>query len=294
MIAYVALAIAILAWGLEYPLMKSVSAELGPMATGAVMFSVAAFLLGAQLAVRGTFRRERLPDRQTLGRLLLIGLIGFLLNAAVLLAVRMTSVTNVATLARTDVLFSLLLAAFIFREKVDRSAWWTTPLMLAGIYLLTGIVTRPFGMGNGGDALVLLSAFLVALNAYIIRHTAQRVDPTLIGFVNTATNSALFVVAALLVPPHSAGMLALGVAFAHPVALELGCIAAIFFASYYIALRALPVWRVRLLMLMIPVVAALAGTFWLDENITAIEAMGMALICAGAAGAVLPKRVWHH
>lgn len=289
--AYAALALAIFVWGLEYPLMKSATAALGPLGTGAVMFSGATLILGLQLGMRGEFRRARLPDHRVFGQMLLIGLIGFFLNVAALLAMRLTSVTNVATLARTDILFSLVLAALFFHEAIERTAWFALPLMLGGICLLTGIFTTPFGMGSVGDGLVLLSAFLVALNAFLIRHVTQRADPSLVGFVNTGVNSILFLTAILVLSPRGEALPALGVAFRHPVALVLGGLAALFFMSYYVALRTLPVWKVRLLMLLIPVVAAVAGWIWLSEAITMVKALGMALVCAGAAGVILVKHM---
>ena len=288
--AYAALALAILTWGLEYPLMKSVMDTLGPLGVGAVMFPIAAVLLGVQLALRGAFCRDRLPECRVFGRMFLIGLIGFVLNAAALLAIRFTSVTNTATLARTDVLFSLVLSALFFHEKVERSAWLMTPLMLAGICLMTGIFTNSLDIGNVGDGLILFSAFLVALNAYIIRHAAQQADPSLIGFINTTVNGILFIAAVLFFTPAGEAVALLGRGFSNPVALTLGGLAALFFTTYYIALRALPVWKVRLLMLLIPVVATLAGRIWLKETVSVIQVAGMVLICTGAAGVTIVKQ----
>lgn len=287
--AYAALAAAILAWGMEYPLMKSSTAAIGPLGTGAVMFSLASLLLGVQLACRGVFRRERLPNGRALGMMLLIGVIGLALNAAALVAICSTSVANVSTLARTDVLFSLLLATFLFRERIHWSAWLATPVMLAGICLMTGVLSVGFGGGSVGDALVLLSAFLVAVNAFIIRHTATYADPSLIGFVNTTINALGFLVVLTFRAPREEALPLLRAAFLYAPALALGGLAAIFFASYYVALRALPVWKVRLLMLLIPVVAGIAGCVWLNEVITTGQALGMMLICGGAGDVVIAK-----
>jgi drug/metabolite transporter (DMT)-like permease len=223
--------------------------------------------------------------------MLLVGTLSAVLNFAALAALQLTSATNVATLARADVLFSLLLAVLIFHEAVDRVAWLATPLMLGGIALMTGVLVAPLGIGNIGDGLVLFSAFLVAFNAYIVRYAARRTDPSLVGFINTLVCSIAFLTATLVMPSPGGELLGLAAAFAHPLALTLGLLVALFLAGYCMALRELPVWKVRLLMLLIPVVAAVAGVAWIGEHVSHVKVVGMILVCGGAAGVLAAKRL---
>ena len=286
---YLSLLLAVVVWGIEYPLYKRCTEAVGFLATGAVMFSVAAGLLGLMLSAKGRARNAEAVAagrRIPFGRLLLIGLIGFTLNGLALAAAQHTSVVNVSTLARTDVLFSLLLSVLVFRETVDARAFLFLPVMAAGVCLLTGMIARSPELGRPGDYLILASALLVALNAFVIKAALRDVRPTMVGFCNSATIAVCFLVAAIaLGDPVEALVSATGETWA--MAVSLGVMACVFFAAYNTALNGLPVWEVRLCCLGIPVVATLTGWVWLSDVPTPLQWLGMLGIGAGAAGVIV-------
>ena len=292
MSAYLCLAIAVLAWGIEYPFLRYSTTSIGFLATGAVMFSIAAALLGLTFLIRG--RKARVGDateqrRFPYGSLILIGAISVGVNVLGLLATKLTSTVNVSTLARSDVLFSLLLSALVFREAMDWKTFLFLPFMLLGICLLTGILVNAPELGRTGDFVILGSAFFVGLNAFVIKRTVQNISGLMVGFWNSATNGLTFFTAALVskgwsesfgrIPPRIWVVLAV-----------LGVLAFAFFASYNAALRALPVWEVRLFCLLIPVVAMVTGWMALKERPTGWQVLGMGLVSGGAAGIVALRR----
>lgn len=289
---HLCLVIAVVVWGIEYPLMCRATRAVGFLATGAVMFGLAATLLGITLLLlrvrrpSGTLSAQR---RIPYGWLLLIGIISVVVNFLGLWATKLTSPVNVATLHRTDVFFSLLLSAFVFREVIERKVFLVLPVMLFGVCLLTGIFVKSPELGRPGDFLIITSAFFVSLNAFIIKRTVQNTSGLLIGFWNSAMNGIIFFCAALVVGKgkNPFGAFPQGV---WPILLILGLLAYIFFAAYNRALRFLPVWEVRMLCLALPAIAAISAWILYREILTGWQTLGMILVSGGAAGIVLIRR----
>lgn len=290
--AHLCLAFAIVAWGIEYPLLWRATRAIGFLATGAVMFGLAAALLGLTLLLRRVRKPAADPQaerRIPYGWLLLIGVISVGVNSLGLLASELTGAVKVATLHRTDVLFSFLLSAFVFREVIQRNAFLFLPVMLFGVCLLTGILVVSPELGRAGDFLIMGSAFFVSLNAFVIKRALKSAGGLMVGFWNSAINSIVFLFAALAFCGwrNSFGRFPQGT---WPILLVLGFLAYVFFAAYNSALRSLPVWEVRLLCLAIPVVAAISTWVLLHRVPTVWQCLGMVLISAGAAGIIVSRR----
>lgn len=283
------LVIAIVVWGIEYPLMCRATRAVGFLATGAVMFGIAAALLGLTLLLRRVRKPAGvLPAQRRIpyGWLLLIGLVSVMVNFLGLWATKLTSPVNVATLHRTDILFSFLLSAFIFREVLERNAFLFLPVMLVGVCLLTGIFVQSPELGRPGDFIIIISAFFVSLNAFIIKRIVQHTSGLVVGFWNSAGNSITFFCSALVVSrgQNPFGQFPRGIWL---ILVLLGSLSYVFFATYNRALRFLPVWEVRLLCLAVPAVAAIFAWVLYREILTGWQTLGMILVSGGAAGIIL-------
>lgn len=283
----------VFAWGFEYPLITRTAPVAGFLVTGAVSFGVSTLLLGAWIVlvarVPGTTRRPPPALGQWSG-LFSIGAVSLAINALALLAAETTTTVNLASLARTDVLFSLGLSALVFHEKFEKSSLAFAPLMLAGTALLMGLLTEAPELGHPGDFYVLASAFLVSLNAFMIKRSVQVISGLWIGFVNSAANTAGFLVACLIFGPAWEDMRVLPRETWNEL-LILGCLVFLFFATYNSALRTIPVWKVRLTCLAAPVIGTLAGwVVFRDPAPSSVEWLGMGLICSGAAGLILVRK----
>jgi len=279
--------------------MKRCSAEVGVLATGAVMFTLSAVLLGLTLLLArfmtgtgGRISREATPW----GALALIGFLGVGVNVLGIWGVKLTSIANSSALARSDVLFSLALSAFFFREPIERWSLAFVPVMLVGICLLTGFLVESPELGRPGDYLMLASGLCVSLNAFIIKRVVQRTSPLMVGFCNSGIIGLAFLGAALARhgPVGSFGGIS-HVVWSQLILLVL--VSYVFFIAYNAALRTIQVWKVRLACLGIPVVATLFDWSAMGgPSPTGAQWAGMALICSGAAGITLagrlPRRIW--
>jgi drug/metabolite transporter (DMT)-like permease len=293
-IAYVSIFFAVVSWGLEYVVVEWVEVALSPVAIGTVIFSTAALLLAFVLGIRRLLgyplRRPGDHQKRVVVFLLVIGLISSLCNILWIFGQRLTTPANVSALARTDILFTILFSLTLFKEPIPKTSLIFVPLMLAGIYLTTGIDIARLHFGNPGDYMVILSALLLSINAYIIKHTIRGISEILVAFCNTATNAITFIVIGWIsglwntplfqqAPPSIWAVTALG-----------GCCTFIFFVGYYSALNRLPVFEVRLLCLLVPVVTILVSWKYLNLLPTALQGLGIALILIGAAFLILSTR----
>jgi drug/metabolite transporter (DMT)-like permease len=301
--AHIALLFAVLAWGIEYVLIKASTQSQSPLVVGLGTFVVAAVLFGLRLGLRAARGHEAVfapgigneaaaeermvpPAIRVPWRLLLvIGIIGSAINILLIYGQKLTTTASASALGRTDILFTILLAALIFGERIRRIHLFVLPVMLAGIYLVTGIRITALDFGSTGDYLILGSTFLLSLNAFVIKRAARRLDSFFIAFVNTTINALVFLAlilvsgtwSALVAVPASSWLL-IG---------AIGVCGFVFMGGYYIGLHRLPVLEVRLLLLLVPVVTVLAGWVALGSLPTVRESTGMPLIIMGAAALVL-------
>jgi drug/metabolite transporter (DMT)-like permease len=289
--AHLWLLIAALAWGSEFPLMRYATREVGVAATGAATAVLTTLCLGLVLAIGR--RRRGLPRagerRPTPWRsLIVIGGVGACFNALLLMAIKLTSAVNVATLSRTDVLFSLAIAAIVLHERITAVVFPLVIVMLVGVCLVTGFAQGDARLGRAGDLLALGGALLMSINALMIKPAVGRVGGVLVALVNTGINTLCFGVfwvgARAWSPVAGYSVPVLGVLAA------LGCLSALFLVSYYTALRTVQPWEAFMVFLAVPAVAALGAMAAFHETPTGWQWMGMVLVCGGAAGLIWLRR----
>ena len=282
--------VAAIAWGLEYPLMTSATRAVGMPVTGACLFVVSSLLLGASLLARHAYmgrtgKANPWPGWSALSPTLLVGAFGITANLTGLQGASLTTPVNMAALARSDVLFSLLISVLVFRERIARQAYLFVPVMLLGACLLVGVFRGAMEAASIGDGLVLISAFFVAANAFAAQRALRRLNGLAVGFMNCTLNAVMFVVVVGCTDSLSAIPAALrgetGMAL-----IGLGVLAYIFFACYNVGLRTCPAWEARLICLLAPVVAAVVSWGFQGKSPESGQIPGMLLILLGAAGIV--------
>lgn len=275
---YFYILLAVLVWGLEYILIKLSVMKMSPFLAGILMFLSGGVMLLLHLLFTRRLNWTRVHDN--IRGLLLVGTVGAGINTLLLTGVRLTTAANASFLGKTDVLFSLFLSAMIFREKIKKNARFFAPVMLAGIYLLTA--KDGLQIGQIGDVFILASAFLLALNAFFIKRVVPHTGALLLGMMNCFVNTVVFSIFHILFgDAYVQASLSLRTA---SILVGGGMCVYFFFIGYYRALKTLPVWEVRLLMLGVPVVTALLARGFLGETVSVRELAGMVLILFGAAG----------
>ncbi|GEM_PF-5290337 len=223
--------------------------------------------------------------------LLLIGFFAFLLDAAAFLGLRFSTATKGALLLRTDIFFIVIFSYFFLGERFKKIEWASMAFMLAGAVLIMNINLKEVRLSSWGDALFILNAFLITCNAFIIKLKLQEVSDTTIAFYNNLFATSFYGVAFFL--GGYGNMLAAGlkrIPYLTYILVAMGICDVFLFVTYYHALRRLPVWIVRTLLLLIPLWSILLGSIFLGERLNISQSIGTILLLGGSAGIILSRR----
>lgn len=273
------LAVAVLAWGVNWPVMKLGLTHIGPLWFAAWRVVLAAGLLFALLAAQGRLappRREDVPVLISVG-FVQIGLCLALLHSALLFL----EAGRAAVLAYTTPIWAGPLAALFLRERLTAPRLAGIALGMAGVGALfhAQLLNWDWADAHPGQAMPLVSAFLWAgVIVHVRRHGKSRPHLALLPW-QLSLGAAVLVAAALVFegPPRlplEAGLLG-ALAFN-------GAIATAFaFWAYIGAARVLPASSTALGSLGIPVVGLLSSNWVLGESLTLPILAGMTLIGGG-------------
>lgn len=292
--AYVVMALCGIVWGSKYFVVRGmVSARdfpVSPEMAGLVGHALCAVLLllarksPLPPQTRGTWR-----DASTLKQMLLIGLLGGSLNMMTFFGLKFTTAANGAILQRTDILFTLLISQFFLKERIRRKDWWSIAVMVIGVAAVMRLSPHALHARLLGDSMILAAAFLLSLNAVFIQRCLKVADGASIALVNAICIAGLFLTQALCSATPLSAQFA---AATHHIGslLLLGTLLGMSLVLYYLGLEWLPLWEVRIFMLLIPVSSAVLEAVFLGTPVTLGQALGIAAVMAGAATISLRAR----
>lgn len=189
--SWIAIAAAVL-FGLTTPLVKHFGEHAGPFATATLLY------LGAALGAVGKPRAgERAPGLAQAPRLLLVAIFGAALAPAALAwGLQRSGALTGSLLLNLEALFTVALAAAIYREPVGRRILLACALMVAG----GGVLALRLGDG-GSSSLLGVAALVVATLSWALDNTLTRpladFEPRATVFWKAIFGSALSAVAAL-------------------------------------------------------------------------------------------------
>lgn len=213
---------------------------------------------------------------------LLIGAGAFCINLCGFYGVRYTSVSSGSVIYKTDILFTLLASRFLLRERMRPHDWAGTALMVAGTVALLWPKIVHMEPSLRGDLLFLLAAFLLTVNAFIIKTKLSAMSNDVTATYNSSVTMAGFTVLLLTTGHYSSCLQALASWQTIAVIVTAGISIAALFLLYYRALERLPFWLVRVLLLFTPVWAVVIECAFLHKTLLRNEIGGMVLILAGA------------
>ncbi len=223
--------------------------------------------------------------------LTLMGVISIVIHLLWFGSAKWTTATNISMLFRFDVVFVVLLGALLGLERIGAWQLALLPILFVGLALLTEIDKFDWSGHMLGDAMVVVAAFGYAANAFIIRHILQVMDEAAVALYNHSISTL--------------GFVALGVAgndfvrwrqvFEEPVVWQsimwLGVVGAVGLPLYYVALRRMSVWRLRMFMLAGPVLTAMVEWPLWGARLSSLQCFGALIILGGLA--VLIYIEWH-
>lgn len=236
---------------------------------------------------------QSLRPRGRGGWLVLMGSISILINLSWFSAVRWTTATNVAMLIRLDVVFVVLIGALLGLERIGVRQLALIPVMFGGLALLTEVGEFDWGGHLVGDTLTIVTALGFSVNAFVIRHIMLVMEEVSVAVYNHAISMVGFIGLAILGGDfeHTADMFAS--ASAVPAIIILGVLVAISLPLYYVALRRMDVWKLRMFMLATPVLTALVEWPLWGIKMSMLQWFGGGIILAALAVLIRMERQYH-
>ncbi len=196
---------------------------------------------------------------------------------------RMSSAVNASLFGNMEMMFLIILAVFVLKEKFRREHFLSVSTMLAGMLI---IALRGFTEGlhfYPGDALLVLSSLSFATGSIIFRKYLHRTEPHLILFVRaTVAVSCYFLISPFLSHPLIEEIKLFPLALL-PVLIGFAFISRFLnIFSFYEALDRLPVTVVSLFSNLTVVSSILFASWMLGEPIFGYHILGGALLILGA------------
>jgi len=219
--------------------------------------------------------------RKTLLQFFTIGTFGTALMFTVLLiALKYTTPANAAVLQQSEMVYSLIFAYFLFKEKPTVKQLAGTALIILGVTVL--LINGRFSLNLKGDLLIIGSTWMLQLSASVAKRLPKELDYKLIS---TARNVFAIPVMIVVVLVHwrSGGSL-----FLTPNIKFWGVLAytgifkyALAMIFWYIALRKLDLAKMTALYLSYPVLTFAFSVLLGFDKIEIHKVIGLALTMIG-------------
>jgi drug/metabolite transporter (DMT)-like permease len=267
--------------------------QLSPLFVGVMVRLLALIFLLIFIFIKG-YQKDLLTIKAVFPKLILIGILGFSLDITAFLGLQLSTASNAAILLKSDVLFTNVISILVFKQRFTKADWLLTFFILIGTVFVIDIDFSNFKLNGIGDLLFILSALFVALNGFIIKsvQTDKRVKvrDTTVAFYNNLITFIIFLLIFTIferkIPIHTIeenSILMVSLIYT-------GIMQTAIYILYYYNLRILPVWIVRITLLIMPVFASLIGFFLLGETLKTIQIIGMIIVLLSTMGIILIQR----
>ena len=275
-----------LVWGLNWPVMKIGVTGFPPLTFRTLCMWMGTPLLGLFLLARGvSFRIAREHWRELL---VLSTFNMFIWHGLIIVAVQHLSSGRAAILGYTMPMFSAVLGALVFGERLASRAWAGVAAAALGVVLLlwhelSNLTGRPMWV-----LITLVAASTWALGTQLLRRTRIPVPTLTITFWMGAMTTLLMSVLSVLLEReqwHAPTQTTWG-AIVFNAVLVFGFAQA---AWFYLA-RSLPPVASTLSVMLIPVLGVFSGALWLGEELHWQDWTAVVLMVLSIAAVLLPRR----
>ncbi|MFT3986986.1 DMT family transporter [Aestuariivirga sp.] len=280
--ALLALLFTVVVWGIGPVFIRSLSVALGPGDHLVIRYGIVSLIYAVGLLVMGNWRIAR-EDWPRLLLLSLVGMLGYNLGSA--FGFEKVTAGIGSLIIGTQPLLIALLGSVIAREKLSLPAIAGLALAFSGTGLL---VWRDIGFGNGGNTMLLGSAFVFvsglcwALYVVLTKPLIRKYGAYSISAWSIII-ATLAMMAMLARPSTLHTIQGMSVSNWLDMAYMAGLSTLIAAISWNYGSSRLPAATAGAFIYLVPIIGVTAGALMLGETITPAMLMGGALILAGVA-----------
>ena len=282
-----------LIWGCYYVASQKAVGNMSVFTVGIVIRFIT-FLLLSVLMIKRKEMKALLHVDGVLPRLLLIGVLGFLLDLTAFIGLTLSPAGSGTALLKCDILFVNLISVIIYKQKFSSRDWLYTLVMLFGVLLVMGIDLTTFRLDDAGNIFFILSALFVSINAFVIKSVQldkrNPVRDDVVAFYNNFVTMLLFTATSLIMGTMGQLKLLFTDGFLLKALICAGVGQTLIYVVYYYDLRRFPVWLVKVFLLLMPVVATAISFLLFDETMGGKQYGGMAVVLMGALGILMEQK----
>jgi len=282
----VILSLLTLVWGINWPIMKLGVTDYPPLTFRAMALVMGVPVLALGLVVlKVPFRIPRKHWRE----LIWLALTNMLIwNMLIILAVKSLSSGRAAILGYSMPIFSALLGAAVFGNRLLPRAWGGVAAAALGVMLLLWHELANLSGKPAGVALALCAAATWALGTHLLRRTTMPVPTLAISFWMTVFTALVMTLLGTLFersqwkmpPPATTGAILFNAVlifgFAH--------------AAWFYLARSLPPVASTLSVMFIPILGVFSGAYFLNELLHWQDWAAIGLMVLAIGSVLLPAR----
>lgn len=277
-------------WGVNWPVMKVGIADFPPLSFRAVSLWLGLPVLGLALwLMKVPLRLPAGPGAAHWRELLWLAATNmFVWHACIILAVQTLSSGRAAILGYTMPIFSALLGAWLFHNRMPGRGWLGVAAAALGVVLLLWHEFTRLSGNPHGVVLALVAAATWALGTQKLRQTRLPAATLTLSFWMTALTAVVMTTLALLF--EDADWAAMPQATAWAVVFNAVLIFGYAHAAWFHLARSLPPMASTLSVMMIPVLGVFSGAWWLGEPLHWQDWAAVALMVTSIAAVLWPAR----
>ncbi|GAA0316455.1 DMT family transporter [Bacillus carboniphilus] len=277
---YIILTIVMFVWGVNLPIVKYLTAQMGPVTMTALRILIAATTVFIILAIMGLIRK---PSRK---EWLYIGL-GAVLNVAlhhyfISVGLTMTSGTNAGLILGTGPMLTAIFGSLILRLFPTKLQWIGFLLGLSGVSLTVIAGNGGASSVSLGDLFVFLAIFAQVLSFMVITKAAKTMDPRLLTAYMFLFGSILLFITGFIQEPGEMAAFATvpGVFWLAILASGMGA-TAVGHMLYNFSIGIVGPSKSAIFINLNTVFSLIGAAILLNEKITSIHLIGLVLIIGG-------------
>jgi drug/metabolite transporter (DMT)-like permease len=195
MLALLTLLVASMVWGSSFPVTKPLLEHLS-----AVQFLLLRLGIGTIAGAVVFFPQLRRVSAGTVRRGMLIGLIYGGAQILQFLGLQKADANLLGFVVGSYVVFTPLIAAGLFRQRIGGRSWVAVALSAAGLVVLA--VSTGAGAGLAGELLAIASAVCWGFQVLLLSRWSQPGEAGALTVVTMATITAVAAIAVFALPPH--------------------------------------------------------------------------------------------